>query len=222
MMNTQNNNKRVTTSIPQPILVGETMLLHRWCVIDREILVRHGLDWKMIESLPELCSTCDSLYIKFTIAKQEKVQMRKKLVQSFKSASRVRALAVKNIRYAISAVESDRKLPCYSKRKSHPAIIADLKEIASLCVHFESALSKTGFRQQQAGAIMKCAHLKEQEYLKYQKLKLDYRELKTNYLHAYKNVYNASKKIRNCAFSIFPISSERRKGYVSEYRKSFY
>jgi hypothetical protein len=222
LMSTTTGSKRVTTSIPQPILVGEAMLLHRWCSDDREILVQNGLDWNIVESLPALCRTCDTLYIEFNLAKKEKGFSRKKLVRSFKNASRVRSLIAQRIRYALSVAEIDRKLPAYSKRKSIPAILADLKEVAALCTHFKEVLDKTGFRQQRAKAILKCADLKEKELLTYAKLKLEYKDLKKNYLQTYRNLYNASQAIRNCAFSIIPIDSKRRKGYTSHYRKSFY
>jgi hypothetical protein len=43
------------------------------------LLIQSGLDWNIVESLPALCITCDTLYIEFTLAKKEKGFSRKKL-----------------------------------------------------------------------------------------------------------------------------------------------
>lgn len=198
------------------------MLLHRWGVDDREALVGHGLDWKLIESLPELCGTCDSLYIEFSIAKHEKVQMRKRLVLSFKNASRVRSLISEKIRYAISVTEMGSKLPGYSRRTKYPEIIADLKTLAGFCDHLQEILETTGFKPCRSTAVKKCAALKEKEYLAIQSLLLDFKELKKRYVQSYRNLYKAVQAVRKCAYTVFPAGSERRKGYASQYRRSFY
>jgi hypothetical protein len=117
------------------------VLLHKWCIDDREVLVQNGLDWNIVESLPELCRICDTLYIEFSLTKKEKGFSRKKLVRSF-NASRVRSLITERIRYAISVAGINRKLPAYSKRKSIPTILADLKVVAALCDHLREALEK--------------------------------------------------------------------------------
>jgi hypothetical protein len=110
----------------------------------------------------------------------------------------------------------------YSKHKAYPEIIADLREVGALCIHLKEAMEKTGFKAYRAQAVGRCADLKEAEYLNYQDAKLACRDLKKRYIRGYRMVYEVVQTIRKCAFSLFPVGSERRKGYISPYRKSFY
>jgi hypothetical protein len=41
------------THIPVQIFIQEAIDLHAWCQADRELLVRAGLDWNLVETLPQ-------------------------------------------------------------------------------------------------------------------------------------------------------------------------
>lgn len=210
------------TSIPAEILISESIFLHAWCQSDKTELVSAGVDWSIVESLPALCEQCQTLYAKSSVENKELVVHKKRLRKLFKASIRVRSMVAKKIRHALKSAEYEKKLPVYHRRQKYAEVIQDLHDLSGLCGLFQSQLGATGFKPERAEAVKKCALLRQRDYLAVKQMSINARELRLDYLDSYRILYTAAQQIRDKALSYFPGTSDRRMGYVSQYRKEFY
>lgn len=210
------------TSIPVEILISESIFLHAWCQDDKTELVSAGVDWSFVESLPVVCEQCQTLYAKSCVEMNELAIHKKRLKKRFKAAIRVRSMIADKIRDTLKSAECTQKLSVYHRRRKYAEVIQDLHELAGLCSILQPQLDAVGFKASRAGAVTKCASLRLNDYLAVKQMGINARELRLEYLDSYRTLYNTVQQIRNKALAYFSKGSQRRDGYVSQYRKEFY
>jgi hypothetical protein len=206
------------TTIPNPVLVGETRLLYDWCQSDRDELLSFGLDWQVIEELPDLCSKSESLFAQYQVEKITLAQFRRTVAKKFSSAMATRTRITERIRYALYVAKSDKQLDWYRLRRTRLEIIEDLFNLADMCVFLRNSLENVGFNADQADSVKRLAEELQSVSIELFKRELDCKDVKKEYYTAYTNLYSSVQLIRKCAFEVFPPGSPRRKGYQSEYR----
>lgn len=131
-------------------------------------------------------------------------------------------MVARKMRHILKLTGSKNQLPVYHRRRVYAEIIQDLHDLAGFCTMLQPELNAIGFKSTRAEAVKKCALLRQREYTAVNKLVIDVRELHLEYLDAYRSLYIVVQTIRDKALDHFPKSSERRVGYVSQYRKEFY
>jgi hypothetical protein len=211
--------KASKTTIPLPVLVGETRTMYAWCQADKSELTANGLKWEIVESLPALYNNGETLSVDLKIEKYSLSQYRKDLKIKFLAESKKRTLLSKNIRYALLVAKSVHKLPSYHRRRAYPEIIEDLFNLAALCDHFKNELKATEFDQKLAVSTKSLSLQLQDEAVALSELVFDYKARQKEFLHAYRKLYTSAQILRNCAFEVFPADSPRRLGYRSQYRK---
>jgi hypothetical protein len=209
----------IKTTIPLPVLIGETRALYCWCQADKSELVSNGLNWDIIETLPSLCNKCEALAVDCKVEKIALSQYRTKLKNKFMAASKKRTQISKKIRYALFVTKSIHKIPTYHRRRAYPEIIEDLFNLSALCSHFKDVLGKTGFDQKQASYLKDLSLELQNVSFTLSELVLKNLVLRTEYRSAYRDLYLSAQTIRNSAFEVFPSDSPRRCGYRSQYRE---
>jgi hypothetical protein len=207
------------TTIPLPVLLGETRTMYCWCQADKKELVSNGFNWDVVESLPELCNNSETLLLDLDIETLSLSQYRRKLKNEFKAASHKRTQICKKIRYALLVAKSNHKIPGHYQRRAYPLIIEDLFNLATLCGHFKDELALTGFDQNEAVSLKELSLQLQNEDVALGALEIDCRALRKDFICAYKKLYSSAQTLRNCAFAVFPLDSPRRNGYYSRYRK---
>jgi hypothetical protein len=206
------------TTTPFPVLAGEIRIVYAWCQADKSSLMEMGLQWEIVESLPILCDTCESLYVNYTVEKKSIMQYRREMTKKFRAASATRTVIAKRIRYALFLAGSSQKIPVYHRRKSYLMIIEDLINLVALCDHFSDILVKSGYNQEKNEQVKELAEQLENDLTNYDVLLFDYKQLQKQYVSSYQDLFRAVQIIRKCAFEVFAPGSPRRRGYRSEYR----
>jgi hypothetical protein len=208
------------TSIPVAILASESVFLYAWCQQDRQELVKAGVDWATVESLPALCEKCQTLYAKSCVEKKELAVHKKRLRKLFRAAIRVRSMIAEKIRDVLEISGSDKKLPVYHRRTKYAEVIQDLHNLVGFGTMLRSELGSIGFKPNRIDAVKKCAELRQRDYLAVYKMGIEVSELRLEFLDSYKTLFTTVQKIRKKALSHFPKSSLRHDGYVSQYHKN--
>jgi hypothetical protein len=208
------------TTIPLPVLIGETRMMYTWCQPDKSELISLGLKWEVVESLPVLCDTCETLSINCKIEKIALSQCRTELKNRFKTAIQKRTIILEKIRYALYVAESHHSLPAYYRRRTHSEIIEDLFNLSALCDHLKELLEKTGFDHKQSDSLRTLSLELQNEHVALSESIFSYEDLRKRYIRTYHELYTSAQKLRNCAFEVFPPDSPRRQGYYSQYRKT--
>ena len=209
-----------TTTIPLPVLVGETRIIYEWCQTDKFELVSFGLKWEIVETLPVLCNNSEASFINCKIEKISLLQYKKNLEKKFKAASQTRGKISERIRYSLDVADNHHTIPAYHRRRANSEIVEDLFNLAAMCNHFKELLERTGFDHNQAESLKQLSLELQKEHITYNVMVRDYRELRKLYFCTYHELYKAVQSIRKCAFEVFPPGSPRRNGYHSQYRKT--
>lgn len=212
------NSKNKKTSVPFATLASEAHFLHLYCQSDKEILVKAGLDWNIVESIPSLYLKSTDLYARYTAERIFLSDIRRKEKRLFRAASRVRSRIAERIRDVIKLSGTEKKLQSFHRRVTYPQIIMDLYILSDLCYRFENLLVQTGFNMSRAAALKKLSRRREEGMLRIVQKELFIEELKGQYRKAYHELYAVSQAIRDAAFRAYPKGSRGRKGYQSSYR----
>ncbi len=220
LMLTVHKSKRKTTT-PLPVLVSEARFLFEWSQADRELLTSAGLNWEKIESLPELFSHSESLYARCQTEREMLSLARKDLKEKFENGKTKRTLIAARIRFALEEAGSKIKIPPHFRHKSYSSILGDLNNLVNVCRQFEELLDRTGFSQRDTDSFTFDVRELQSEWMKVHRMELEYEKLRDSYLEKYHELLEVVQIIRRYAFELFPAGSHRRKGYVSQYWKSF-
>jgi hypothetical protein len=99
---------------------------------DKEKLIRAGLDWNIVESLPELTETCNRAEINWQLRKLDKKAVVNELQEMIKTGKAVRAKLAGILRKTPFFIQSGFKLPRYSENNTYVDIIEDLYELVHI------------------------------------------------------------------------------------------
>lgn len=129
------NKKKVNdhSRIPLAELIQEGCDKHYMCTKDKQELLRWGIDWQLVEKLPELTSACSNEETEWQILSKEKKGVTAELKEMLSQGRKVRTCLAQIIRKIKLFKESGHKLPAYRDRRRQADIIEDLYDLFVLC-----------------------------------------------------------------------------------------
>lgn len=131
--------------IPVSALIQEGNDLYLFCQTDRAALERVGLDWTLVEKLPDLVKQCSRLEALWQIYKEDAVLATKHLKEYMKDARDLRTAVASGIRDVCREAKIPVPLRNFKSDKSKAALIQDLNDIATVGETHITLLKKTNF-----------------------------------------------------------------------------
>lgn len=122
--------------IPLAELIQEGCDTHYLCEKDKADLVRHGIDWNLVEKLPLLTEQCSKAETAWQVCKGNKRVLVGELQDMARDAKKLRSKLARVLRSTKQYADSGHTLPAYSRRNSYPDIIQDLYELYIIASRF--------------------------------------------------------------------------------------
>ncbi|SFE59237.1 hypothetical protein [Thermophagus xiamenensis] len=206
--------------IPVAVELQEAENLYWWCQNDKEPLVASGLDWSVVESLPERTDACryaESVWKQYYHSRKERNSLlRKKIREGF--ALRTRLLQFFDFAFRNDSGWKGKSRAIKNSRKNVAMIqhLIDLSVIGKAnakileAISFDMSLLDAAVRKSEELAYMYAQH--NDEVAKQNRL-MDLRNRSYTYLK------QAMITIREHGRFAFRDCPGRRKGYISHYRK---
>jgi hypothetical protein len=116
--------------IPIASLVQSANDLHFCCRQDRTILENYGLDWSMVEQLPEKLSACAKAEAAWYIYKNYYKSDTLALKEEYRKGRKLRTDLAAELRNAFKIAGHTRKLPGFKKKWTRADIVQDLYDLA--------------------------------------------------------------------------------------------
>jgi hypothetical protein len=138
--------KNSYSRIPIADLTQEAFDKHYCCCKDKVFLTAGGLDWNLVESLPQLATECSKAYTTWQLCKDDIKIAAVELKKLYKQSVKTRARLSKLIRNSELLKKTGRKLPQYCNNRKIADVIQDLHELVYIA---------DGIREHEPGFISK-------------------------------------------------------------------
>jgi hypothetical protein len=116
--------------IPIASLVQDANDLHYCCRADRTILENAGLDWSMVEQLPEKLSACAKAEAVWYIYKKNNKSDTFSLKEEYRKGRKLRTDLAAELRKAFKIADDTRRLPGFKNNWTRADIVQDLYDLA--------------------------------------------------------------------------------------------
>ncbi|HEX2958031.1 MAG TPA: hypothetical protein VHO70_14450, partial [Chitinispirillaceae bacterium] len=138
--------------IPLADLIQEGCDTHYLCEKDKADLVRHGIDWNLVEKLPLLTELCSKAETDWQVCKSNKKIIVGELQDMARDARKLRSKLARVLRCKHQFSGSSRKIPSMSRNNKYEDIIQDLYELYyianHLCENDPEIITETDLMQQ--------------------------------------------------------------------------
>ena len=205
-------------TIPVSIALQEAEDLFDWCMKDKEILMRAGLDWKLVEDIPERTRTLREIEAKWNSDKLEFRKVQADMKHSFRSALNLRRKLLHYFYYAFENNKNEySKVQRISEGNSNADIIQSLFNLSALGQKHKDQLKTIGLDL----SILDQASVESVElaelYAKFNTAQRESRPDQELRNKAYTHLKDAVNKIRHIGQFVFWENEDRLEGYVSGY-----
>lgn len=205
---------------PIAIELQDAENLFQWCQSDKDELTGTGLDWSIVESLPLKTAACryaEKVWQEYLKSKKERGQYWQKRK---KEGFDLRTYMVHAFAYAYRNPSSyNFKASYFRKSKTIAGMVQNLNDLAVVGRYHPEPLEKINFDM----SLLEVAAEWSSELLKLYAQIISERssknELKKQRNRAFYHMMEAVKAIREHGQFAFWRNPERRKGYISSYRK---
>lgn len=208
-------------SIPVDIALQEAEDLWMWCQADKELLVKTGLDWNLVDDLPARIGSC-----RYLQSKWQKEYLGQKKVQKDWANKSPKAYRLRNelLHHFLFAFHNLPDLHARSQRiakgRGHADMIQDLSDLAALGKANKEPLIAAGVDT----GLLDLAEISASEMAvllsKVNAKKLGDNKMRLLRDKAFLHMKEAVDEIRRCGKYLFWKDAQRRKGYLSRYIKS--
>lgn len=208
-------------NIPVDRALQESEDLFVWCQADKEILIKAGLDWSLVDDLPKRTGACR--YIQSTW--QNEYRNIEAAQKEWKEKSPA-AYELRNelLHHFFHAFHKNTSLYAQTRKISgggtHSDMIQDLSDLSILGKANIELLKNTLMDICLLDKAAETASCISELLAKSTKQKLENRTLKILRDKAYAHMKEAVDEIRRCGQYAFWKNEERKKGYVSNYNKT--
>jgi hypothetical protein len=206
--------------MPVAIFIQEVSDLYAWCQADRQILESKGLDWPLVEELPEYLNALIELEGRWNADRKEEKEEVRKWKEKASAACTLRNTLLHDFRYAFhNNPELLAQFSTIANGYRNADIIQDLSDLSVLGkthpdllagIHFNTALL-----DQAANQTSELARLLASVNF----LRKNQSELRILRDKAFSLCKNRIDTIRDCGKYALWDNPERKKGYASEHRR---
>jgi hypothetical protein len=209
------------TTIPVSVALQEAENLHVWCLKDKEALVRSGLDWKLVEDLPEKANALRKIQSKWSIEHDLYRGYQSKWRPVIVEAFTMRDDLVHHFYHAFYYKKKEHaKIREIEKGNRNADMIQDLIDLPEFGLKHVVELKAIGFDL----SLLDKAKAKSFEIAELQ-AKINSAHKQSNSIHelrnnTYEQLQKTVKEIRRIGRYVFWKDESRLKGYVSDYLKN--
>jgi hypothetical protein len=207
--------------MPVDVALQEAEDLLVWCYPDKDLLVKAGLDWELVEDLPARTGSLRYVQSQWQKDFRSQEDIQKEWAEKSPVAYDLRDELVHHCYHAFySAPDLYARTQKIAEGSGHADMIQDLSDLAALGKANPTYLTAVGvdlslFDQSETQSVQMAALL----------AKVNGKRMEDNVLRlqrdkAYMHLKEAVDEIRRCGQYVFWRDEQRRKGYVSKYGKS--
>lgn len=211
-----------TPRIPIGIYIQEGENLYQWCREDKEKLTGAGLNWNLVEELPDRCEALQQAQGTWISERKKKKEAEKIWAERSVEAYQLRDELLHTLRYAYRKTPDLLvKISFVSKGDGHADMLQDLNDLAILGADHPGPLkainfdfSKLELAARMSDELSDLLGRANAEILQREEAKIK-RDKAYTYLKALVD------EIRECGKYVFWNKPERVRGYKSEYLRRF-
>lgn len=208
-------------NIPVDKALQESEDLYVWCQADKEILIKAGLDWSLVDDLPIRTGACRYIQSNWQNEYRNIEAAQKEWKEQSPAAYELRNELLHHFYYAFQkqpALYAQTKK--ISEGGSHTDMIQDLSDLSILGKANVSYLKNTLLDIGLLDKAAETAGYISELLAKSNKQKMENRTLKIVRDKAYAHMKEAVDEIRRCGQYVFWKNEQRKKGYISKYNKT--
>ena len=212
-------NKVQKPNIPVEVAAREGEKLCRWTQSDKEVLVEHGLNWSLVESLPQRARA-----LRQAEANWHRVMARHKNAhQTWETESlkglELRQFLVRHFRYAFAELPDARiQLKTAVKGNRHSQLVQSLNNLAVMGEYYPAELDAVQFKKEHLEQARNMSKLLGHLLAVYRS-KSNYHPALSIRNRAYTYLQMAVTDIRKCGRFCFHEKPNRLPGYASPIRR---
>jgi hypothetical protein len=126
-------NNVLTPSIPVSVFVQEAEDLKKWAEVDKDVLIAHGLDWTLVESITERAAVCREAQSVWSREYKSREEAQHEWLRKSPEAFRLRDYLMNAFRYAFRKDRSLlEKVSAIARGNTREDMIQDLNDLAVL------------------------------------------------------------------------------------------
>lgn len=207
-----------TPKMPVGIYIQEGENLYHWCQEDKEKLTASGLDWKLVEELPERCEALSYAQSTWTSERHIKEEAEKEWAEKSPVAYQLRAELLHTFRYAFRRrPDLLGIIPEISKGNGHADMLQDLNDLSVFGSDNPGPLAADNYDTSNLKTAAAMSADLSELLAKANGERLNKGEYKLKRDKAYTYLKQLVDEIRECGKYVFWREPERVRGYRSEY-----
>lgn len=218
---TINDNNVKYPGMPIDVALQEAENLNVWCREDKELLIKAGLDWSLVEDLAIRTGACryaQSLWQKEYRSHEE---AQKKWAEQSPEAYNLRDELLHHFFFAFrNATDLHARVKQISKGGSHADMIQDLSDLAALGKANIQNLKAINMDLTLLDKAQNTADAMSELLAKAYSQRMKDNTIRLIRDKAYSHLKEAVDEIRKCGNYVFWKDETRKKGYISKYNKS--
>lgn len=219
-LRSQSGLKSVLPSMPVSVVLMEASELFKWTLMDKDTLLKKGLNWKVVEDIPLRIEVLRRLETEWKMEKLKPNENHLKWKIGLQEAIKLREEILHHLYYSLRSLPGEyAKLKIVAKGKTNAAIIQSLLELSEIGKKNMAALEKNGVDI----SILENARTKSFELPKLLAKSISAKKEKSENLvlrnKAFYHLKEAVEEVRVTGRYAFWKNKERYKGYVSAYIK---
>ena len=200
------------------IAVQEAFNLFEWCKHDREMLIKKGLDWSLVDDLRTRALTLEELHSAMKVNHNNLNEIREKWKEEFMNARNFRNELVHDFYFAFHSVpQLTKKVRKITKSRRIPEIIQSFANLSKLGSKYQHLLLKKDFDIGLLEKAWDLARILPGMYSVAKSTKSEGREATELRNKAFYHLHEAVKEIRRTGKYVFWEKKKRYKGYISDY-----
>jgi hypothetical protein len=210
----------LSPNLPVDVALQESEDLYVWCQTDKDLLVKSGLDWKLVEDLPLRTGACRYIQSQWQKEYRSLEEAQKEWSQKSPAAYELRDELIHHFYHAyFKQPDLYGRTQKIAEGHTHADMIQDLSDLAALgkanttplqaiCIDL-SLLDRAETMSEQMAVLLANSNGK----------KLEDNKLRLLRDKAYFHMKEAVDEIRRCGQYVFWRDEQRHKGYISRFIK---
>ncbi len=216
-------NNVLTPSIPVSVFVQEAEDLKKWAEVDKDVLIAHGLDWTLVESITERAAVCREAQSVWSREYKSREEAQHEWLRKSPEAFRLRDYLMNAFRYAFRKDRSLlEKVSAIARGNTREDMIQDLNDLAVLGKGNTTLLEAIKFDISNLELAAQTSSQMAEMLAAAKGEKGNYSQNKAIRDRAYTYLKQAVDEIRACGKYAFASNESRQKGYRSEYLRMRY
>lgn len=214
------NDLVVTPDIPVAIYLQEAEDLFAWCQPDKEALIKTGLDWQLVEDLPDRAAACRYVQSQWQKDYKSMEEAQREWTQKSPAAFAIRDELIHHFYHAFYKIpDLTNKVQKIAEGSSNADMIQDLSDLAALGKANTDLLNKIRLDLNLLDNAVSIAEEMAGLLARANGLRMSDNELKVLRDKAYTYLKMCVDEVRRNGQYVFWHNNDRRKGYASAFAR---